>query len=263
MSQNNSRQWYVQTDDGHSSGPFSDTDLHNMFQAGNIKIDTLVWCQELDAWQPMGDFPNTLRLHEKPEVVPTLGHYYVPAPPTVEQRVLRQEPQFQPKKVKKTATPVAKWRDEEVDVYASVWRRFIAYCIDVFILSIAAFIVNVILFTLQEKSILLNFKMTYYWVLLNVISLAYFAYFHAKYCASPGKLLMEVKLVSTKNKPISIINGVLHAALFALLNNFILIHLIIIPLTKRKQGLPDLLCGTVVLKHKMPGPNPNPATHSK
>jgi len=81
MSQNNSRQWYVQTEDGHSSGPFSATNLQHLFQAGNIKRATLAWCQALESWPPAGDFPNTLPLHEKAEVAPTLKHYYVPAPP--------------------------------------------------------------------------------------------------------------------------------------------------------------------------------------
>jgi len=251
MSQNTSRQWYLQTEDGQNSGPFSDTDLQNMFQAGNIKPDTLAWCQELEGWQPVKDFPNTLKLYEKPEVVPTLGHHYVPAPPTVEQRRLRQEPQFQPKK-SKTTSPSDEIASDE-DLYAALWRRSVAYCIDAFVLTMVVVIASATVLSIIGRSIF-EMKMAHNWVFINVLSAAYFAWFHAKYCATPGKFLMEIKLVSTENEPISFMNGMLHAIVFGVLSNVFLPHLLIIPFMERKQGLHDLLCGTVVLNHKMVPP---------
>src|SRR6266852_370474 len=39
---------------GQSVGPISDTDLEQLFQAGTIQPETLVWNETMTAWQPYG-----------------------------------------------------------------------------------------------------------------------------------------------------------------------------------------------------------------
>jgi len=241
------RNWYVQTEDQQSSGPFSDAELRHMFQSENIDEHALVWCEELDGWEPLAHYANALKLHEPVTATPAAFGYHQTAAPVISQR--------QPQAItdltdnQKTPSPPAiEIRDE--DMYASLGKRFIAFCIDVFIITVAILIVGLLLRTIALEVLASAFKVGSLLsaTVINILSIGYFAWFHNQYRATPGKMFMEIELADTDGERLGLLTCLLHSVAFLLLSNLLtFIHTVIIPFTTKKQGLHDMLCKTVVL----------------
>src|SRR5512147_2966985 len=167
------------------------------------------------------------------------------------------------------ATPVATPEEEEgpdIGVYAGLGRRFVAFIVDIIIillfdlvamtvLGLTRGIQNSYFYFVQHVPVeqlttegtmgaLLGSIIAAYGVLLIVIPWLYFAGFESSRSqATPGKLLMHIVVTDmTGNKPTFARVTLRHFAKFVSAI-IILIGFLMIGLTKRRQGLHDLIAG--------------------
>lgn len=123
------------------------------------------------------------------------------------------------------------------DIYAGFWMRFAAWIIDVIILGIVGAVLGLVLGDGPEVSLL-----------SILIGFVYTVGFWVAEGATPGKMALGVRIVSDNGDPIS--PGQAIGRYFAqILSALILfIGFFMIGWTKKKQGLHDMLAGTVCIK---------------
>jgi uncharacterized RDD family membrane protein YckC len=136
--------------------------------------------------------------------------------------------------------------------YASFWTRLLAALIDLLALSLVQF---AFLYFFEPRFFLLpqayfngpaSFR---FYFVAGVASLLYFSFFECStWQATPGKRLLGIKVVSLRGEPIPILPAVCRF-LAKLLSLAILgLGILMILWTPRKQGLHDLLIGSLVVR---------------
>jgi len=60
MPDNCPRLWYYEVN-GQSRGPLSESALQDLLRSGRIDVTTLVWCEDLGDWTPLGEAAPLLR----------------------------------------------------------------------------------------------------------------------------------------------------------------------------------------------------------
>ncbi|WP_052714137.1 RDD family protein [Paenibacillus dauci] len=161
-------------------------------------------------------------------------------------------------------------RDEWKDLYAGFWKRFLATCIDSFILLLVAgimigFVVLMLnlngdmntgyanepmstgksVFVALFPFLLLLLELVFPWLYYSMFE-------HSKYHATPGKMVLGIVAVDQQYRPLSF--GRASGRYWAqLLNGFTLnIGFMVAGWTTHKQALHDLVAGTyVVNKHAL------------
>ena len=121
--------------------------------------------------------------------------------------------------------------------YAGFWRRIAAYLVDALILAIP----NIILSRIGGAGSLA----------VIVVDWIYFAYQESSPAqATFGKRALGVKVTNTEGNPISFgrATGRYFAKILSVLT--LLIGVIMIAFTSKKQGLHDMIAGTLVVKSK-------------
>ena len=151
--------WYYAVE-GQQRGPVSDSELTRLAGEGVIAPSTLVWHAGLPDWQPWS----------------TLGGVRASAVYPV--------------------SPAAAARF----VYAGFWIRALAYIIDGAIIEV---IRSIVLIPLGLS--MLDYPFASPWVFTHlgeakvasvIVSLSYFVYFWTQYGATPGKMLLKLKVVT-------------------------------------------------------------------
>jgi len=126
--------------------------------------------------------------------------------------------------------------------YAGFWRRFVAYLLDGIILNIISWILGFILSFLP------------YWlggvigIVFAISSIVYFPGFWVWQGATPGKMMMGVKIVKTDGSPIGIGRAILRYVGYIVSAIIIFIGFFMIAWDSKKQGLHDKIAGTCVVK---------------
>ena len=121
--------------------------------------------------------------------------------------------------------------------YSGFWRRFIAYLIDAIILGIVFGILNMGLSESGAK--LLSFLGGWF----------YFAYLESStHQATLGKMLIGAKVVDYGGNRISFVTASLRHFAKILSAIILLIGFIMVGFTQKKQGLHDILAGTLVIR---------------
>jgi len=137
-------------------------------------------------------------------------------------------------------------------VYGGFWIRFLSVLIDGVILAVVNFPIQMILGMLGFRSIQstgVNFS---FLGLLYVVSIAvqcaYFTYFWSQKGATPGQMILGLKVVTAEGGPLTV--GRACGRYFAyLLNAFTLtIGFIIAAFDVQKRALHDHICGTRVIR---------------
>lgn len=146
--------------------------------------------------------------------------------------------------------------------YAGFWRRFIAYMIDGFIITVVIFILAIIASIAFFTGIMSNGKNAFFemndpgwalsltlwfWLFSTLINIAYFTYFHGATGRTPGKSLLGVQVVSAEGSPISFGTAFLRSVGYIVSSFFFCLGFIWIGFDKRKQGWHDKIAGTVVI----------------
>ncbi|HUB68685.1 MAG TPA: RDD family protein [Candidatus Methylacidiphilales bacterium] len=196
--------WYYHLN-GESRGPIDVTELQSLYQSQTISLDTPVWTEGMAQWEP---YQNSRAASGTPAAtVPTqvcaeCGKRFS------EEEMLHYEnswvcaackPLFF-QRIKEGAAPIGTF------VYASVLRRFVAVFIDGIIIDIFVFLP--LFFILGAGGFLLHQGIS---PLTNVMIIIveylfpalYEIIFIGRYGATPGKMVMKIKVVTVDRAPMT------------------------------------------------------------
>jgi uncharacterized RDD family membrane protein YckC len=223
---------------GERHGPYQEEQIKEWLRSGQLSRDDLGWYDGLADWQPL----SVLFPMDKPTPPPAPDRY---APPPL------QPPQA----------------SVGVFDYASFWQRFGAWVIDLIVLMIPSMIATYFLggveaykhfleqmqagsdmsAALREYSTATESSQ----VASLVITFLYYAFFEAsKWQATPGKLALRLRVTDIHGQRLTIGRAAarnivrLAGLIFGLIP---VICYLAVAWTQRKQGLHDLMAGTLVL----------------
>ena len=153
--------------------------------------------------------------------------------------------------------------------FAGFWRRFIAYMIDGFLISVILIIFLIVAgvayfsgamsgnsrdliarLTHPKTMALLT---TWIWAFSLFINIAYFTYFHGTTGRTPGKMLLGLQVVSVNGAPISYGVAFLRSIGYLVSSFVFCLGYIWVGFDKKKQGWHDKIAGTVVIIRELQG----------
>ena len=241
-------EWYYATLD-REIGPLAEEDLHALARQGIIQPDTLVWTGT-----------NPERTAYRQIAQPVLAGV-TPSVPTAEARFCSQcgravnqddmvrfgdqwvcaecKPAFA-QRLREGAAPATTM------AYAGFWRRFWAALVDGIIEGLAQFLVvsaigiygappnNPMALAVIPASLLINF--------------AYETLFVYHYAATPGKLLLRVRVVTAAGGQLTLGRAAARSGAKLLSNFTLLIGYVIAAFDTQKRALHDHICSTRVIK---------------
>lgn len=257
-------EWYY-AEGQQRQGPVPEQDIRQLFQRGQLTLETLVWREGMAQWAELRTKVDELQLQELATVAaePSTGfdlrgdyaaidNGTAPLPGT---GPLSASPYSAPASDGGyvDGRPVA---GGEV-VYAGFWKRLAAYLIDYVILTGSSMILGAIAglgiggaasfagggssaaeVAGQLVGALIGFG----------ISLAYYGWFHASSGgATPGKMAIGIKVVRSNGERITLGRSIGRYFGTILSSLTLLIGYIMAAFTERKQALHDMLCDTVVV----------------
>ncbi len=139
-------------------------------------------------------------------------------------------------------------------VYAGFWRRLLAFVIDSFLFSALVLPLLVGLYGRDyfywsaEQTSMFSSYSVFDFLLTKLLPLALIVIFWVKLGATPGKLLLDCRVVDAQTlQPLSWKKALLRCLAYAVSALPIYMGFIWIAWDKRKQGLHDKLAGTLVL----------------
>ena len=137
--------------------------------------------------------------------------------------------------------------------YAGFWIRFVAYIIDSFVSQILLIILVlpvILLFGNQNPAGMLQVAVIFYALFaMAAVWLAYYVYAESSsWQATFGKMFLGMKVTDLKGKRISFTRSLGRNLAKILSALIVYIGYIMIGFTKKKQGLHDMLAGTLVIK---------------
>lgn len=147
--------------------------------------------------------------------------------------------------------------------FAGFWRRFVAYMIDGFIISVVFFILMIvaavayfagamsgdggaIMAKIADPAQMASFTL-WMWVFSILMNMAYFTYFHGSTGRTPGKMLMGLQVISVDGTPITFGIAFLRSVGYLVSSVVFCLGFIWIAFDKKKQGWHDKIAGTVVI----------------
>ncbi len=147
--------------------------------------------------------------------------------------------------------------------FAGFWRRFVAYMIDGFIVSVV-FVILVIVAVLAyfagamagdshawiaglTNPEHLAALTAWIWLFSILIKIAYFTYFHGSTGRTPGKMLLNLQVVSAAGTPVSFGSAFLRSVGYLISTLVFCLGYIWVAFDKKKQGWHDKIAGTVVI----------------
>jgi len=235
--------WYY-ANNNQRLGPVSDSEFARLAREKTIREDTLVWQHGMPDWKTYAEIVPNL----PPPEIPLAGTNGAPLPSS-------QEP--------RPAATFSK-SDEGVirDVmparfsYAGFWLRFVAKVIDSLILSGIVMVISKAMGIWHDFPPLDSFEQLYQFLdemkavarVGLVVGLAYNWFFLRRFSATPGKLMLGIKVVRSDGSALS--HGRIIARYFAeMLNRFTLfIGYVIAAFDDEKRAMHDHICDTRVVK---------------
>lgn len=247
-------EWYY-AEGQQRQGPVEDEVIRQLFQRGQLTLDTLVWREGMSQWAELRTRVDELQLQTLAAAATSSGidlrgdyaaidNGTAPLPGT---GPLSASPYSAPASAVGMASGAV--TGAEV-VYAGFWKRVAAYVVDSLLLGIASMVVSfaTTLLTVAGSSNMQMAGQLVGSVLGLVIGLAYYAWFHASTGgATPGKMAVGIKVVRTSGERISLLRAVARYFATLLSGLILLIGYIMAAFTQRKQALHDMLCDTLVV----------------
>ena len=239
--------------DGERHGPYTDGDIRQWLRSGQVSRDDLGWYEGLADWQPLSVlFPEEVRSTPPPAFTASS------APGALPQTT--------------TAT---------LEDYAGFWKRVAAYILDAIILYIPSLLIQKImggdaaeaamkqaqLSAPDDPHLMLTAFSQYYDTMLpavliiTVMTWLYFAFCESSaWQATIGKLALGIRVTDMQGARISLPRAFgRYPAKY--LSAFILcIGFLMVTWTQRKQGLHDMVVGTLVLNGRASEFKPTQAT---
>ena len=135
-------------------------------------------------------------------------------------------------------------------IYAGFWRRLAAFCIDGFLLFLLLIPLRFLLgflgfLGLMNRPVFFEFTTAQLWVFM--LQLLYFAAFTGAFGATPGKMILHMKVVSTRTGTLLWRDAIYRETVGRVMNLLLLIGYIIVPFDHQKRTLADRFCDTRVL----------------
>ncbi|MCW9025037.1 MAG: RDD family protein [Gammaproteobacteria bacterium] len=138
--------------------------------------------------------------------------------------------------------------------YAGFWRRLLAFAIDYILLSAVLLPILLMIYGpgyivwLSESNGLLDYYGLTDLILTKFLPLALIVFFWTRFGATPGKLLLDCKVVTTSDEgSISITTAIIRLFGYVISALPVYLGFIWMAFDKRKQGLHDKLAKTLVL----------------
>ncbi len=247
-------------------GPYTDEEFQDLVRVGKIQPSTLVWNEGMSEWQAHG----TLRQSPKPSSpappsIPVSSQVVVSKPRVTCSECKREFPEdevirFRNSYICPSCKPVYFQRLKEgvavpgTMVFAGFWIRSVALLIDWIVLSIVNWgitlglgpLVGFNFFSGQFPTDLRPLMILY--PLELAVGLFYSVWFVGKYGATPGKMALGLKIVTSTGEPISYLRAL--ARFFAHMVSALtcLIGYIMAAFNEEKKALHDMICDTRVIR---------------
>ena len=274
-------QWYYAYQQ-QRQGPVSDVDFHRLVREGVIQPSTLVWRAGMPSWQPYETIAPTLT-PPLPSLEPVSAPNATPtsslATPTSadETAVCMISGQRYPKR--EMIEYQGRWvslehreeffrRIREGEMmpgsmnYAGFWIRFVAWVINFIIVYICWQLLDFVLILAHAipkpltdvnpmdpamapeilrhalPGMAVNF----------VFAILYSVFFNHRFGATPGKMVFGLKTVLPDGERVGVGRLVLRAIVQIVTTMMLFIGFFFVGIDEQKRGLPDLVCGTRVIK---------------
>ena len=244
--------WYY-SDEGVQVGPLTESEFDDLVRMGKVSDDTVVWHEGMPEWKPYGtlrtiapraDFSGTrvLQCSECKREFP-------------EDELIR----YRDSTICTTCKPIFFQRLREgvptpgLLNYAGFWIRFGAKLIDgviIWVVQMAAMLLFGPMFGLNFFSTdpPTNFSFLILYPFLFAASIFYSVWFVGKYGATPGKMALGLKIVSSAGEPVSYVKAL--ARFFAEMVSAIICYIgyIMAAFDEERKALHDQICNTRVIR---------------
>jgi uncharacterized RDD family membrane protein YckC len=147
--------------------------------------------------------------------------------------------------------------------YAGFWRRWVAYMIDGFIISVVfitlMFIAGIAFFAgtisggsnawmaeISNPEMIVSYTL-WFWLFSTLINIAYFTYFHGSTGRTPGKMLLGLQVVAIDGNRISYGIAFLRSVGYLVSSICFCLGYIWVGFDRKKQGWHDKIAGTIVI----------------
>ena len=225
--------------DGERHGPYSEADVREWLRTGKVSPDDLGWYQGMADWKPLSAL--------FPEEPPALDRVYSPP---------------------KAPLQTAPGAERSLEDHAGFWKRVVAYILDYIVLVIPNLLISKMLgadaaqsalmqsaqSASGDPSALMSAYSAFYGAMLPamlmqiVIAWLYFALCESSsWQATLGKLAMGIRVVDLKGNRISFLRATGRYFAKMLSGMILCIGYLMVAFTERKQGLHDMIAGTLVL----------------
>lgn len=258
--------WYY-AEGGRQVGPIEESALDELVKSGAVRDDTLVWREGMPNWQPHSAVRG---VRVEPQPMPAVpagagtGFCSECGKPFPADQLLN----LGNASVCALCKPIYLQRVREggqgigARHYGGFWIRFVARVIDTVILAVVGFIIRMPLMLIAGVSaggigsgdfsaLPLLLGVGGIVILLNLaVSIAYEAYFLSTRGATPGKMVLGLKVIRSDGSPITV--GVAIGRYFAqwVSGIILLIGYIIAAFDAQKRSLHDHICDTRVIYAK-------------
>ncbi|MCI0606205.1 RDD family protein [bacterium] len=248
--------WYY-ADEGVQVGPLTDTEFEDLVRVGKVTDRTIVWHEGLSEWQPYRHVrPAIARPPSPPPISTTPSLRCTECHREFSQNELIR---YRDSWICTTCKPIFFQRIREgVPIpgtmnYAGFWVRFGAKLIDgviVWVVEMAAILALGPLFGFNMFSSQppqnLSFLIIY--PFLFAASIFYSVWFVGKYSATPGKMALGLKIVTSAGDPVSYTKAL--ARFFAEMLSAIICYIgyFMAAFDDQKKALHDHICDTRVIR---------------
>jgi len=247
--------WYY-AGEGVQVGPLTETEFEDLVRIGKITDETIVWRDGLSEWQPYGRIHKVATSSVPPQISKTPSLRCSECSREFNQDELIR---YQDSWICTTCKPVFFQRLREgvptpgALNYAGFWVRFGAKVIDGVIYSVVQLAVMFVFgpmlgFNFFSSEPPTNFTFLFLYPVLFAIWLFYSIWFVGRFGATPGKMALGLKIVTSSGAPVSYMKAV--ARFFAEIVSGIICYIgyIMAAFDEEKKALHDQICDTRVIR---------------
>lgn len=257
--------WYYARGD-ERMGPVDDGQILALASTGQITAQTLVWREGMADWAPWGRAPRPVGPDDSGAsyTMPVADEYgYQPCVECGRTFLADEMVNYEGRRICVDCKPIFFQRIREGDSYrgafryAGFWIRFAARLLDGIVLGIAGIPLNVLqssmlgqpMFSLETPEIDLRYILIVigFTLLSVVMAVTYEVFFICRYAATPGKMVLGLRILRSDGAPVSFWRAVgrYFAAWLSMLTLYI--GFIMAAFDDQKRTLHDHICDTRVV----------------
>jgi len=264
-------QWYYGTKDNQQRGPVDSAVILEKLQNNELTKDSFIWREGMEQWQRLSTLMNELEppssssINNSSLIITQETHYTQPISSNTGYTTASSDTGSHHIEDHSTVSPYSAPASDFIShtavqggevIYAGFWRRAAACLVDGLLVGIIAQVLGGIIGLVSGIIMATTPDTDIGNILIILISsgtglglgMVYYAWFHsATGMATPGKLLVGIKVVRPDGERITFLRGI--GRFFATyISGFILcIGYIMAAFTDRKQALHDMMCDTWVV----------------